>query len=362
MWAQTLIGPGTFELGECAAPDQRSLRAGHVVLRVLAGGICGSDLPFFRGSLSPISISHGNGELPRSPSGAPMHEIVGEVVATRDPSLAVGDRAVGWASGSNGLCEYVVAEASGLMRFDPGLSPATAVMLQPLACVLGVTRRLPSIEGKHVAVIGQGPIGILFSHVLHNLGARCVTGVDPVDRSDVAAAFGVDRDVRARSDAWAASLADDHRPYLVVEAVGHQVGTVADAVRAIALNGVVLCFGIPDDLIYPFPMMDFMRRNATLMAGVTWEKRAALANASSYLAAHPDLAAGYVTHRFSFRDTQAAFDAASRPTRGRLKVVLDVELDEQGALSPGHRTSTGDRCRTTYLTTPGTTGSSRWAA
>jgi L-iditol 2-dehydrogenase len=328
MWAQTLTGPGTFELGVVAAPDEGSLRPGDVLLRVLAGGICGSDLPFFRGGLSPVSIPGENGGLPTSPAGAPLHEIVGEVMATRDPSLVVGDRVVGWASGTNGLCEYVMAEADGLATFDPGLPPATAIMLQPLACVLGVTERLSPVAGKRVAVIGQGPIGVLFSYVLDRMGAGGVTGVDLVDRSDIAAAFGVDRGVRAASDSWAASLAEADRPQLVIEAIGHQVGTVADAVRAVARNGEIVCFGIPDDLFYPFPMMEFVRKNATMLAGVTWEKRAALAQASRYLAAHPDLAGGYVTHRFAFRDAQAAFDLAARPSKGRLKVVLDVELDQ----------------------------------
>jgi threonine dehydrogenase-like Zn-dependent dehydrogenase len=71
-----------------------------------------------------------------------------------------------------------------------------------------------------------------------------VTGVDRVDRSEIAATFGVDRDVRATSDSWAASLVDEDRPHLVVEVIGHQVGTVADAVRAVARNGEISCFGI----------------------------------------------------------------------------------------------------------------------
>jgi len=113
------------------------------------------------------------------------------------------------------------------------------------------------------------------------------------------------------------------------QTIGHQVGTVADAVRAAARNGEIICFGIPDDMVSPFAMMAFLRKNATLIAGLTWEKRAALAKASDYLTAHPDPVHDYVTDRFGFSEAQTASDIAVRPSKGRLKIVLDLELDEQ---------------------------------
>jgi threonine dehydrogenase-like Zn-dependent dehydrogenase len=178
MWAQTLTGPCTFELGDVAAPTRDSLRVGDVLLRLLAGGICGS--------VSPVTIPAEYGGLPKSPLGAPLREVVGEVVATRDPSLAARDRVVGWASSINGVCEYVIAEVDGLATFDPDLAPAAAVMLLPLACVLWVMQRASPAAGKRVAVIWQGPIGVLFSHVLGSLGAGCVRAsiesIDPKSR------------------------------------------------------------------------------------------------------------------------------------------------------------------------------------
>ena len=55
-----------------------------------------------------------------------------------------------------------------------------AVGLQPLACVLYAVEQLPDLTGRHVAVIGQGSIGLLFSYVAKALGAaprhRCRPG------------------------------------------------------------------------------------------------------------------------------------------------------------------------------------------
>ena len=124
-----------------------------------------------------------------------------------------------------------------------------------------------------MAVIGQGSIGTLFSHALKQRGAAHVTGVDPIDRRDVAAEFGVDECVWDTAARWAATLADGSRPDLVVEAVGHQAGTLDDAVQAVAKNGRVLAFGVPDEPYYAFPFARFFRKNATLIGGVTEDRR-----------------------------------------------------------------------------------------
>ena len=100
---------------------------------------------------------------------------------------------VGWASGFDGLMEQVVADGDGLASYDQALRPEHAVALQPLACVLYAVEQLPDLTGRHVAVLGQGSIGLLFSHVAKAAGAAQVTGVDPVDRTDIGPAFGVDK-------------------------------------------------------------------------------------------------------------------------------------------------------------------------
>jgi L-iditol 2-dehydrogenase len=141
----------------------------------------------------------------------------------------------------------------------------------------------------------------------------------------VASAFGVDRFVHSSSARWAPSITDPgDRPRVIVEAVGHQIATIADAVSAIADGGLIYYFGIPDEMIYPFPLLPFLRKNATLMAGATTDKAGSLRKAAAYLAAHPKLAGAYLTHEYPVRDVQAAYQLASRPSPGQLKVVVDM--------------------------------------
>jgi threonine dehydrogenase-like Zn-dependent dehydrogenase len=140
----------------------------------------------------------------------------------------------------------------------------------------------------------------------------------------VAQAFGVDAMEWSTSSQWAASLEDGARPDLVVEAVGHQAGTLEDAVEAVAHGGTVLAFGVPDDTHYAFPFARFFRKNATLLAGVTQDRANALATARDYLVEHREMLDAYVTNVFPVAEAQAAFELAVKPTAGRLKVVLEA--------------------------------------
>ncbi len=317
MWAQTLTGAGSFSLVEVPDASCDPANRDQVLIEVLAGGICGSDLPLFRG-VTPL-----NRESLVGAPGYPLHEVVGRVARSRGGRQTLGACVVGWAPRLNGLCEKLVVSATDVLEYDAALAPTTAVLLQPLACVLAAAAQVRDRIPVSAAVIGQGPIGILFSHVLKSLGVRRVIGVDPVDRADVARAFGVDDVVTDRARTGAAGVADEDRPELIVEAVGHQTDTLEDAVDALADGGRFLYFGLPDQAVYPFPIHRFQRKNATFWAGTTRDKQTALRAASTYLAKHPELCEIYVTNVFAAANAQQAFELASVPATGRLKVVLD---------------------------------------
>lgn len=320
MWAYRLIAPYEFERIEVADLTEGDLGDGQVLLRFVAAGVCGSDLPAFRGTQGRLPGDSGAGAAEKI--GFPIHEIVGDVIASRHRAHRPGDRVVGWASAFDGLMETVISDGDGLFCYDPALTPAEAVGLQPLACVLYAVEQLPDLAGRHVAVIGQGSIGLLFSAVANAAGARRVTGVDPVDRADVAAAFGVDTVVRSTSDRWIHHLDPGDAPEIVIEAVGHQVATLGHAIEAVAPGGTVFYFGVTDDDSYPISMRTMLRNNLTLISGVTRDRRRMLERAGAFAAAHPDLLGAYITHTFGADQVQSAFELAARPTPGRAKIAI----------------------------------------
>jgi L-iditol 2-dehydrogenase len=321
MWAQQLVRPCTFQLVEVNAPREADLADGDVAVRMQAGAICGSDLPSVRGEVSNLYPGD-EGELAAGIAGFPLHEVVGEVVASRS-DLQVGQRVVGWARESIGLAEVIVTPAAFLLPISHHADPVSQTMIQPLACVLWAVDRLAHPRGRSVAVIGQGPLGILFSHVLHNRGA-VVTGVDPVDRSDVAAAFGLDEVVATVSGRWARSLTDATRPDMIVEAVGYQAATLNHAIAAVAYEGVIYHFGGTHEETYAVNFRSLQRRNLTLFTAFTPEsaRRKALEQAQAYLQEHPDLPERYLTDVYAVADVDAAYRRALVPAPGRLKVGL----------------------------------------
>lgn len=318
MWAYALVGPRTFVRQEVPAPAAENLQEGQVLLRPVVGGICGSDLPGFSGHQTPArdGVRLDACLLP----GFPLHEILGDVVASRATGLPEGSRVVGW--GWNALAEYVVGNSFELTTVEPDWDPAVAIMIQPLACVLYAVDQLERLDSAHAAVLGLGPIGLLFSHVLKHSGAGRITGVDVVDRSGEAEAFGIDDVVHASSRRWAGQLVDAERPSIVVEAIGHQTATLQDAVSAVAEQGQIYYFGIPDDESYPFNMWSFLRKNLTLKSGTTLSREQYLEKACQYFRKYPELAAAYVTHVYDINDVTAAFETASIPAPGRAKVAL----------------------------------------
>ena len=279
MWAYAITAPGRLERVEVPAPSPAE---GQRLVRLRAGGICGSDLPLFRGRRSEHFIDNSGDP------GFPLHEVVGEAED--------GTRVVGWAAGHRGLAEWFVADSGQVIAVDSDLSDVEATVIQPLCTVLHALDRLGDVSGRRAAVIGLGSIGLLFAHVLAARGAQ-VTGVDRVDRRAFAEPFALHEVLWADAAALPADAYD-----LVIEAVGHQTHTLSAAVEALAFGGTLLAFGVPDDSHYPFPFTRFFRKNGTLLAGITVER------------------------------AQEASELAVAPMLGRTKIVLSVaDVDSEPA-------------------------------
>jgi L-iditol 2-dehydrogenase len=298
MWSYRIIAPYQFERTSIAEKTADSLTEGQVLLRFLAAGVCGSDMPAFRGVRGKLPGDDGRSGAEKD--GYPIHEVVGEVIASRHRQHRPGDRVVGWASAFDGLMERVVTDGNQVAAYDPTLSPGQAVGLQPLACVLYAIEQLPDLNGLHVGVIGQGSIGLLFSYAAKAAGARRVTGVDR----------------------WVSQLAREDRPDVVIEAVGHQVATLGHAIEAAAPGGTVFYFGVPDDDSYPISMRTMLRHNLTLKSGVALDRPRMLELANKFAAEHPGLLAKYLTHTFGIDDVQSAFELAGHPVAGRGKIAI----------------------------------------
>lgn len=323
MWAYRMTAPRQMERFTVPDIDPENLAEGHLLLRTIHGGLCGSDYPGYKGL--PSQLLRENGTLAAELDGFPLHEVVGEVIVDPTGAHQPGTVVVGWATGFDALAELVSTRAASVVAVPEDIAIADAITLQPLACILYTLDRLADcLPGARVAIIGLGPIGLLFAHAAKARGAGHVTGVDPIDRTEDAVGFGVDELITTNSERWAAGLRGEADKFdVIIEAVGHQVATLSHCVSAVRLGGSIFYFGIPDDLVYPFPMAAFLRRHARLISGGVMDHSGSLHDAVAYAREHPELLARNISHRFASEQANEAFEVATSAQPGRRKVVLD---------------------------------------
>src|SRR5215831_6271233 len=217
MKAAQITARGRIELVD--VPDLHMPHADEVIVTAETGCLCGSDIPYFSEPQAAYPL----------PLGLSLHEIIGRVTASTSPSFHVGDRVLAMPRGLLGCAEQLRLAPDRLAPIDDALSNDVAVVSQPMATVLSALSTVPTVVGLTVAVVGQGPIGLLFDACLSQLGAGRVVGIDVREsRAQRGCEFGatdvcVTRE-RYGVDAIAkvAEITGGAMADLVVEAVGHE--------------------------------------------------------------------------------------------------------------------------------------------
>jgi L-iditol 2-dehydrogenase len=198
---------------------------GEIVIRVRAALTCGTDLKVYRRGY------HAKMLKPPIPFG---HELAGEVasVGAGVQSFRVGDRVVALNSAPCGACdfcrwgqenlcddllfnngayaEYIRVPAriveKNTLRVPDALALEHAAMTEPLACVLHGIDETAIQPGQQVVVIGAGPIGLMFIHLMHKMGAEVIAVVRRAAQAETAKRFGATSAVLAEPQANAADV------------------------------------------------------------------------------------------------------------------------------------------------------------
>jgi L-iditol 2-dehydrogenase len=314
MWLYKLVAPGRVKRVDVPLPAGE-LQEGQVRIRMLVAGLCGSDMPRLNGVTGP-SV-HGNLDE------APLHEVVGEVIESASPLFKSSQHVVGTLGVEASLAEVVTCPASSLIAVPDGVDDVQAVAIQSLSTVLRASGQFPDVRGRTAVVIGVGPCGLCFCHILKERGIAHITAIDPVERSETARAYGADEFLNTTSQDWLASLDGDSRPEVVVEVVGHQNDTIVNAIWAVDVGGFVFGFGAVDVSDYVIPYEQIYLKALTLASGRTvgnW--RGVLQDGATYLLKHQDTFASYISHVLPISEAQEGYSLYARPQPGRLKVVL----------------------------------------
>jgi L-iditol 2-dehydrogenase len=190
MMAAVLYGKEHLQVEPVAVPR---IGEGDILVRVKAALTCGTDVKVFRRGYHARMI------IPPAVFG---HELAGDIVEVGEKvtKFHVGQRVVAANSapclkcyyckkGLENLCEdllfnngayaeYIRIPARIVERntyvLPPGLSYQDAALAEPLACVLKGVEDIGISEGDNVAVIGLGPIGLMFVRLAKAAGARVI--------------------------------------------------------------------------------------------------------------------------------------------------------------------------------------------
>lgn len=324
MKALHVMRPRSFERIEVPVPRIAADDKDSILVRTAWAALCGSDIPFFTGSKRfrdyPL------------PPGAPVHECVGEVVESGSELFRPGDRVLAIPDENQGLAEFFLARSSKavVLGDDVGDSGA-ACIIQPLSTVINAMDRLGDVQGKSLAVVGLGPMGLMLCWLASIRGAGSVVGIDPcADRCLLAEELGAERTIRSRAievvhnarrfpEEWDA-------PDICIEAVGHQMNTVNDCLELVRRYGTVVAFGVPDQAVYAFEYEIFFRKNAKLMAAVTPDWAEYLAKARDLYYENVETLSPIMTPRMPVREAARAFRMYELHEKGVVKTVLDMRM------------------------------------
>ncbi|CAN9393217.1 unnamed protein product [Alternaria alternata] len=320
-----------FSYEDRPIPELRTPR--HVRVRVVATGLCGSDVHYWQhGRIgryvvdSPITLGH---------ESAGIVEACGEEVK----GLSVGDRValepgVGCNTcetcrgGRYNLCESMQFAATppynGTLstfyclpeeccyKLPSHISFREGALVEPLSIAVHCCGLAGNLQGKSVAVFGAGPIGLLCCTVAQAFGAAKVIVIDAVaTRLAFATDFGADDTYMmeaASAETNAQKLSEKARLVagfdVVVDATGAEP-CINCGVAALKRGGIFVQAGLGSPSI-AFPIGQICDKEATLKGSFRYgpgDYKLAIQLLESKRVRLDSL----ITHEFAFSDAERAF-------------------------------------------------------
>ena len=208
MMAAVLYGKEHLQVEPVAVP---TIESGDILVRVKVALTCGTDVKVFRRGYHARMI------VPPAVFG---HELAGDVVAVGEDvsNFTVGQRVVAANSAPCGTCffcnrglenlcedllfnngayaQYIRIPARIVQRntylIPEKVGYQDAALVEPLACVVRGFEESAPREGDTVAIVGLGPIGLMFVKLAKLYGCRVIAVGRRQTQLDRAAALGAD--------------------------------------------------------------------------------------------------------------------------------------------------------------------------
>jgi L-iditol 2-dehydrogenase len=344
MKAAVLTGRQEIEIQTLPIPDVAS---GTILLKILACGVCGSDIRIFNNGHSRVAYPAITG-----------HEIAAEVVETGPgvTSFQAGDRLSLGADVPCGECEWCqnglgncceknfaighqfpggfahycllspMTVLYGPLRAIPaGLDVELAALGEPLACCINGLERVNFAPGRSAIILGAGPIGIMLAQAARAFGSPLVilSDLDP-ERLVLARMAGADAYLNATGEELVSQVMSitRGRGADVVFTACPSPAAQEDALRIVATRGAVNLFGGLPASARPIQLLsNLIHYKEITLTGSHGSTPRQHALAVDLIASGRINLSGLITHRFPLSAIRQAFQTVQ--SRTGLKVMVN---------------------------------------
>jgi L-iditol 2-dehydrogenase len=279
MYELFLEKPGELRMKKSDSPP--APKDNEVKVKVIYGGICGSDLRVFKGNL-PYAI------YPCRPG----HEILGRVIeAGKKSPYRVGTKVVSFPNTYCGKCEFclegktnicqekksfgvtvdglfaeeVIIDSEFVVPVPLDMAEERAILIEPFAVNVHALNRAHIKKGASVAVIGCGTEGLLAIALLSHIGAD-VTALDIApEKMEKAKSFG--KPIKAIHPSDVKGQVFD----VVVEAAGVRA-SIEQAFQLVKPGGAMISLGIIGEEIQ-YPALRITRSEITIYGTIIYTKK-----------------------------------------------------------------------------------------
>jgi len=354
--AVVLRKPKTLELMDI--PEFQLTDDYHVLVKVMACGICGSDLRYWAGD-NPWALHTLGKQIENPPNMVMGHEFAGEVVKVNSSqyehllgqrvgvqSYRVCGNCAFCNSGRENLCRDMIhighAQGWGQMEFYPGayaqycigwadllyplpehISFAEAAMSDILCVAVHVVGRTRLYEGASVLCVGGGPAGLSIAQVAQVKGAKHIFISDP---SPIARRVAVSFDGFTIIDPDCESVNEVIRDTIgagrcaaIFDSVGN-ADTFEAAIPLLEESGTYVNLAVHNTEVKFNAGMMGSERMITSSSNAFYRD---LEEAFELLKSGKLDVEPWITHRFSLQDYATAFELLTTTPKKAYKVVFE---------------------------------------
>ncbi|MCL2368025.1 MAG: zinc-dependent alcohol dehydrogenase family protein [Oscillospiraceae bacterium] len=262
--------------------DVPTAGAGELLIKVMASGVCGTDVHIYEGDKGsaevsfPIVLGHEYAGIVEQVGVGVQGFQVGDRVCV-DPNVLCGhcyyclaglghfceNMTVSGIMLDGGFGQYAVVPARAAYKLADTVSFEAGAMAEPLACCLHAIDMCNLTQGDTVVVMGGGLIGLLMVQLANLAGAAQVVLIEPsAAKRAFGAKLGADLciDPMAEDVKAAIEQAGISRVNAVIECVG-KPQTIELAIEIAGKKSVVMMFGLtkPDETVSILPFEIFRK-------------------------------------------------------------------------------------------------------